>query len=170
MKVLFLDIDGVLASLDWLWATQGLKESNPDRYGYSFDPRCVKNLKYLFLTFPKLKIVISSSWKQDGLDNIKGMWKLRELPGEVIDITPKLNKKIGHPNKYKTPSRGEEIQAWLCLHPEVHNYVILDDDVDMLSNQKSRFVNTNSEFGVTAKDIFKVITIFNRKKNKKEVL
>jgi hypothetical protein len=32
--------------------------------------------------------VISSSWRTDGLDIMKDLWKYRDLPGEVIDVTP----------------------------------------------------------------------------------
>jgi hypothetical protein len=43
----------------------------------------------------------------------------------VIDKTPDLPGRL----------RGEEIEAWLALHPEVQVYAILDDESDMLAHQ-----------------------------------
>ena len=67
------------------------------------------------------------------------MWEFRGLPGEVIDITPNLT--YGHGLTTHTP-RGKEIQQWLDEHPEVTNYVIFDDDSDMLEHQMNNFICT----------------------------
>ena len=39
--------------------------------------------------------------------------------------------------------RGHEIQYWLDIHPEVTNYVILDDDNDFLDTQQKYFIQTS---------------------------
>jgi hypothetical protein len=67
------------------------------------------------------------------------MWDFRNLPGEVIGITPNLT--YGRGFSDHTP-RGVEIQQWLDEHPDVTNYVILDDDSDMLEHQMKNFVVT----------------------------
>jgi hypothetical protein len=43
---------------------------------------------------------------------------------------------------YDQIDRGHEIELWLKMHPEVSNYVIIDDDNDMLDNQRANFVRT----------------------------
>jgi len=42
---------------------------------------------------------------------------------------------------YNQIDRGHEIELWLKMHPEVSNYVIIDDN-DMLDNQGVNFVRT----------------------------
>lgn len=121
MKVIFLDIDGVL----------NVHMQKHDEYGAVFHPQFVENLKTI-IDKTGAKIVISSSWRHDGLDRMKAMWKDRNLPGEVIDITPYFN-------HYSI--RGLEIDKWNQEYkPE--NYVIIDDDSDMLPFQMGNFVCT----------------------------
>lgn len=122
MKVIFLDIDGVL--------NVHMQEPH-DQYGAIFHPQFVENLKTV-IDKTGAKIVISSSWRHDGLDKMQAMWKDRNLPGEVIDITPYFN-------HYSI--RGLEIDKWNQEYkPE--NYVIIDDNSDMLPFQKGNFVCT----------------------------
>lgn len=155
MRIIFLDIDGVLASFDYLRIISHLKEKNPDRYGYAFDLRCVKNLQWILNECPDVKIVISSSWKSMKINKLLDMWKIRDLPGEIIDITPDLLR-----TKIES-SRGDEIQEWLSKHSEVKSYVIIDDDSDMLLHQMDRFVKTDPIIGLTVKDSEKAIKILN---------
>lgn len=150
IRVMFLDFDGVLASFDYIRITSLLKEKYPDKHGYSFDPRCVKNLRWVLEECPGTKIVISSTWKGAGIDNLMDMWKVRNLPGEIIGITPDLVEK-----------RGKEIAAWLSENP-VDNYVIVDDDTDMLDVQMDNFVKTDPMFGLTVDDCNKIIKILGR--------
>jgi hypothetical protein len=71
-----------------------------------------------------------------------------------------------------TPSvgryRGHEIDAWLQEHPDVENYVILDDDSDILDHQMSHHVHTNGELGVTLEDIKAAAKILLVDENSKE--
>jgi hypothetical protein len=92
MKVLFLDIDGVLNSYDNrdvlgnLWNINKENKSR-DQFGVLFDERCVRWLKYI-IEETGCKIVISSTWRSRGLKTMQLMWEMRDLPGEVIDCTP----------------------------------------------------------------------------------
>ena len=70
---------------------------------------------------------------------------------EFIDITPSTIQR----------HRGTEIQMWLDAHPEVENYVILDDDTDMLDNQSDHFVQTSYEEGLNEETANKAISILN---------
>ena len=156
MKVIFLDIDGVL----------NLCYEGRDEYGSLFHPHLVDNLRRL-IDKTGAKIVISSTWRMSGLVIMKEMWIKRELPGEVIDITPNFMKHYG-----TTLCRGKEIDAYLKDHPEVESYVILDDDTDMEDHQLDRFVKTsgNSDhedcvdigYGLTKICTDKAIEILNR--------
>jgi hypothetical protein len=131
MKVLFLDIDGVLNSR----STTSFKNSL-----WPYDP-------YMAFMVGKIQldtgceIVLSSSWRWSE-DGVAAVRKLVNL----LDITPKLNL-----------SRGEEIQAWLDKHPEVTAYAILDDDRDMLKSQLPNCFFTTFETGLT-EDIALAVT------------
>jgi hypothetical protein len=133
MKIIFLDIDGVL----------NVYCEGRDQFGCTFHTNFVENLRNI-IDKTGAKIVISSSWRTDGLDVMKELWKYRDLPGEVIDVTPDSYYLIneGKFEFYDQVERGHEIQYWLDKHKEVTNYVIIDDDNDMLDNQRENFVRT----------------------------
>lgn len=96
-------------------------------------------------------IVISSSWKCMGLTELQKMWKDRNLPSKVIDITPDclsddvlLNADLTHMDDLY--NRGCKIKAWLAQHgKDVCRYVIIDDMDDILPEQQSHFVWTDPE-------------------------
>lgn len=128
MKAIFLDIDGVL----------NVYCESRDEYGCVFHDHLVDNLRWV-IDQTGAKIVISSTWRLSGEKAIMDMWDFRNLPGEVIGITPNLT--YGRGFSDHTP-RGVEIQQWLDEHPDVTNYVILDDDSDMLEHQMKNFICT----------------------------
>lgn len=127
MKVIFLDIDGVL----------NLCYPAHDQYGQIFHPHFVDNLKYI-IEETNAKIVISSTWRFSSLQNMLDMWKDRNLPGEVIGITPNFTMKYN-----TTLCRGKEIDAYLSQNKDIEKYVILDDDTDMEPHQLCNFVKTS---------------------------
>lgn len=118
MKIIFFDFDGVV-NVNYA--------GERDEFGQAFHPNFVENLKTI-IDQTGAKIVISSSWRKNGLSKMKAMWKHRNLPGEVIDTTCSLylkrdncirfynNKLNEHPtpkiNGYSIP-RGCEIDYWL---------------------------------------------------------
>lgn len=133
MKVIFLDIDGVL----------NVYPQGRDRFGSIFHQHFVDNLKKI-IDETGAKIVVSSTWRFAGLKIMQEMWDERSLPGEVIGITRDCNQLVGE-GKFEFfdhVERGHEIQEWLEDHPEIERYVILDDDNDMLENQRGNFVRT----------------------------
>lgn len=130
MKVIFLDIDGVLNVIG-----QGR-----DQYGALFHKHFEDNLNYI-INSTGAKIVISSTWRMSGLEEMQNMWKDRNLPGDVIDITPISRFLRDEELTFdERKERGNEIKTWLLEHPEIINYVILDDDTDMLDEQLPYFV------------------------------
>lgn len=154
MKVIFLDLDGVLNSNDYLCALNTLYEKNRaitgDQYGDLFDPRCVMWLE-IIIAQTDAEIVISSTWRRSGLQAMKDLWNHRKLPGKVVDITPRF------PNEV----RGFEIKMWLEDHPEVTDYVILDDNTDMLEGQKQSFVKCEANFGITLHTTVQAVKMLN---------
>jgi len=164
MKVLFLDIDGVLNTK--YWYTQMDRNTPKDKYGYAFDPNAVANLRRI-VEETGSDIVISSSWKCMGLSQMEDMWRDRSLPGRIIGITPNsvsdemlLNADIDSIELFHI--RGMEIKEWLAKHGKrVSNYVIIDDMDNMLPEQQSHFVQTNPEIGITKDDVERSITILN---------
>jgi uncharacterized protein len=118
MKVIFLDFDGVMDTeyYDHILAKEG-KPGN-DEYGIIFDPNSVKNLKYI-IDQTGADIVVTSSWKyMMSYQDFINMWKARELPGFVTDVTPNIH-------GYRC--RGDEIDAWLKECKSQCQYIILDD-------------------------------------------
>ena len=133
MKVIFLDIDGVLnhqKHYEWLMTTN--EPTLMQRvYPYSeFNPKSCQLLNEI-IKETDAQIVVSSSWRLDGEARLNALFKHFDLP-RIYSITPCLN-----------TARGIEIDAWLAAHPEVDKYIILDDDEDMNSEQLPFFIKTN---------------------------
>jgi len=134
MRVLFLDIDGVL-NTDRNFQKQG-KQSQP------FDPEAIAALNRV-LRETDAKIVVSSAWriKPEGWTEAAQLEWLKELlasegvKGEVVGFTPWLiigEKEEFAPGHFMYPSspRRDEIAAWLKDHPEVTSWVAVDDDFE----------------------------------------
>ena len=137
MKIIFLDIDGVLNV-----HSIGSKYER-DRFGHLFVQDFVDNLRFI-IDETGAKIVISSTWRMAGLEIMKELWEERGLPGEVIDITTNSYEIVqeGREEFYDRVERGHEIQEWIDSHSGIDSYVIIDDDNDFLPHQRSRFVRT----------------------------
>ena len=163
-KIIFLDIDGVLNTQDW--HSRMTKDTPRDEFGWAFDPVAVENLGHV-VKETGASIVISSSWKFLGLAKLREMWKIRNLPGTILDITPNtvsdevlLNANLDEMEL--GVCRGNEIKEWLSKHKgEVSNYVIIDDFDDMLPEQEDHVVLTDTLIGITEFDAEKAITILN---------
>jgi hypothetical protein len=67
---------------------------------------------------------------------------------------------------YEGVPRGKEINAWLSGQELPYNYVILDDNSDMLPDQKNNFINTSPFVGLTSHDAEEAIRILNDEQNK----
>jgi hypothetical protein len=158
-KIIFLDIDGVLNSekaylrgdckyVEWEWE-DGTKEHHQ-----SFCPVSKLYINHL-IKITGSKVVISSTWRHSGLDFMKKVWEIEEMAGEIIGITPSFR---GGVDGYTIP-RGCEIEKWLddkgfhhinwsvekqqdiVEKSGIENYIIIDDDSDMLYSQRNHFVH-----------------------------
>ena len=138
MKIIFLDIDGVLNRTDTR-DTRVVTEQEP--LPIPIEPACMARLCRL-IAETGAKVVISSSWRLFARWQDLGPALVRHgLVGDVIGETPDLanddvwleNWRVreGAPFKYEHLERGWEIREWLAAHPEVTGFVILDDCADM---------------------------------------
>lgn len=145
MKVIFLDVDGVINGI-WPMPENGMdperdelewKIWNEDNYRILSWP----NYKAIGLLNKLIKetearVVISSAWRSNvdvKQTRLQKTFKECGLECEIVGMTPYLS----------GASRGQEIYHWLLdTKLPVDKYVIIDDEDDMLYAQKKLFVKT----------------------------
>jgi len=150
-KIIFLDFDGVLNTEHYQGLLQYQGKPWQDEYGAFFDPKAVKQLKRI-IDATDADIVVESSWKYLGLDAMKELWKVRNLPGTIIDITPSLLGK----------NIGVEIASWLSKYAKQDiRYVIIDDEYVILDSQLPHFILTNPYEGITEEQANRAISMLN---------
>ena len=166
LKVVFLDIDGVLNSRESLRRRSKLsckRIINIDEIDYPAEPM-VSNLNKI-LKETNARIVVSSTWrllhpvfdtatekiKSLKSNSLESIFRNCGIQARIMDITPNI-KFGGH--------RGLDIEAWLKDN-KVERYVILDDTDEFFENQKPYFVQTTFEKGLTVELADKAIGILN---------
>jgi hypothetical protein len=186
MKIIFLDIDGVLNCELWYKQRFQILDRN-DAMGnhpfYEFAPFLVDRLNQI-IDQTQAKVVISSTWRINySIQELKDILTAVNFKGEIIDTTPHFYAKGSHDDKqinYTIP-RGCEIDWWLTNKGKfqrinwskniqedylnkslVKNYVILDDDSDMLYSQKEHFVKTDVYHGLKQEHVDQAIKILNQ--------
>lgn len=138
-RVVFLDIDGVLAPIHH-W----------DRYG-DLDPGCIRVLNEI-VAGAEADVVVSSTWRHGKtVTELQEMLEAAGFVGRVIDKTP-----IGALGA----GRSDEIASWLAEHA-VGGYVIIDDHGDM-GGLRSRLVLTHPAHGLQPADAPRAIEILKR--------
>ena len=160
IKVIFLDIDGVLNSEA---SCARNRAEHPDMLW--IDNPAPEHIKFLnrIIEQTGAEVVISSTWRK----GCSGLYMERLLEaygfrGHVLGSTPNLG-----------DYRGNEIQAWINRRnngrdwsmsmngpDEVESFVILDDDSDML-HLKPYLVQTDSQVGLTGDHAEHAIRILN---------
>ena len=162
-KYLFLDFDGVLNTTKYAKLLRKEGIDHYDEFGAMFDPKTISNLK-------GCKIVLSSTWRNEGWIRMQALWKDRNLPDELFSMTPILLS-----TTYKDAKSGEilsvpernakalEIQAWLHKYTTPpFQYVILDDENVFFHSQQEHLVQTDENNGLTTQKAYEAITILNR--------
>ena len=156
MKIVFLDIDGVLNSDDWYKSGEAKKAYEKTKVvsDYHFDPNAWKLVEKLLIE-TGAKIVLSSSWRNFTLEaTLKDFTgtNFEPLNKYIVDITPRTWDR----------HRGKEIKEFLkTTRLEVNQYVIIDDDSDMLPEQHNNFVKTDWFVGITEQDYINAKKILN---------
>lgn len=151
MKIIFLDIDGVLNGIEYV--------KNSGKFGVVVDPVRMELLKEI-VNSTGAEIVLSSSWREHwsstanhcdeiGLEINK---KFRAYKLYIYDKTPSLNFK-----------RNEEIKVWLSDYPGITHYVILDDIEFTDEYLLPHHIKTSDEAGgLTHEDFIKAIDILTK--------
>lgn len=163
MKVIFLDVDGVLTSEDYLNGVE-----------FDLSEEKIKLLKKI-VEQTNAKIVLSSSWKNKtrNFPVLENLLNKNDL--EIYDTTPEIKRirRINH--KYMDlpivnidSKRGEEINKWVLDHnPE--SFVILDDNLHNFDkfDLDKHLVQTNYyDGGLKEEHVEKALEILNNKKKK----
>jgi len=169
VKVLFLDIDGVLNSTRFMVerAKAGTWESaDPKDWTNMLDPIAVAILNRV-VGATGCKIVISSSWRvAHPFDHIGLFMRKAGFVGEVIGQTAQYVRISS--DVYG--GRSVEIVSWLTDHPEVESFAIVDDGSDAGIGMESRFVDTWLSVGLTNEDADRLIEILNARARHEEAL
>jgi len=127
MKVIFLDIDGVMITAN----------SSIGR----FDPTCVENLKQV-MDQTGAMIVVSSTYRSLGFERLKQLFETNGITNGLIGLTPMI--------PYGT--RGEEIKQYLeeaSLDPSTPiNHFVIVDDHDNMGELHPYLIQTNGTIGL----------------------
>jgi hypothetical protein len=140
MKVLFLDIDGVINHHGANWKTDH----------WPLDPYCAFLVGKIKLD-TDCEVVLSSSWRV----HPEGTAEVEKRVVPLLGKTPPswYLKETNHHSR-----RGEEIQKWLDSHPEVTCYAILDDEADAGEGHGRNFFRTSFYNGGLTEDIAQAVT------------
>lgn len=147
MKVIFLDVDGVLNNDFTTTRTKS---------GAEFvDDYLIERLKKI-IDATGATIIMSSSWRY-GLtcerhhdDFVELIEKLESHGVYVEDYTPTMN----------TAHKSVEIKQYLLDNPEIDRFVVLDDDeIELYPEQH---VETLNRYGLTDENVEEAIEILNK--------
>ena len=178
MKVIFLDVDGVIRHDLY----KGTKED------HGIDPEKLKLLKEI-IDKTEAKIVLSSTWRR-GIDqtgkihNKESYYILEkvlknhdieifsEIPRPVnIGDNPKNSISLGELAKIETNDndRARYIAMWLRLYPEVESFVILDDFGGWGKYNLEEYVVKTSQYngGLQKEHVEEAVNMLNNPKVKK---
>jgi hypothetical protein len=193
MKVIFLDIDGVMNSSVFYERRYKRRWLQPITYWYKFktyfkyifngfkhkgistcDYKSPKNYDKFSYKFNRLKketdpqkwewlsetcndgdykICISSVWK----NHFKNINDWRDA---LVKLGFKDDIFVGITGKMKE-LRGEEIKEWIGIAEDsyketIENYIILDDDSDMLPEQLNNFFHIDGYYGMSPNTTYKI--------------
>jgi len=141
-RVIFLDIDGVFNCVGSMMAF-GTPMMFDEVALCLFARLCEQT---------DAKIVVSSAWRIGrGLHGLREIFHVRgavAVSERIIDKTPSLQ-----------GVRGEEIACWSASNKH-GDYIIIDDDADMLPEQLPRFVQTSTLTGFRAPEYAAALHLF----------
>jgi hypothetical protein len=169
LRLLFLDVDGVLNDRDILVSASD-KSKARGQYNHRDHMADMIGAKYIervntLTDRAKADIVMSSTWRClfDSMPELREFFTSVGLKGKILGRTPR-----GFPGqKFSENSlRGLEIQAFLSAmtaQRDVESLVILDDNTDM-AHLKHRLVKTDGvKVALTDEDVEKAVKLFDTK-------
>lgn len=151
MKILFLDVDGVLNHR----AIYQPGNSAP------LCPHAIERLHQV-VAATGCSVVLSSTWRKEPrlVERLRG-------EGVLQAAHPDYRTKDRAPSRMRGSPflagglRGKEIAEWLSRHPEVARFAIVDDDADFLHGQMAYFVQTNFDTGLQNDHVERLVAILN---------
>ncbi|MBR6657666.1 MAG: hypothetical protein IKL18_05810 [Oscillospiraceae bacterium] len=161
MKIIFLDIDGVLNSDSW-----NQKHENEIKNGILVDEEKVKILSKLIKT-TGAKIVLHSGWRFWFDDSFLPIRKESEILMKLLnknnihfyDFTPDLTTEEIRKSKNFSKVKPNEILLWLKKHSDISSWVVIDD-LD-LNNKiiSDHQIKPDSKIGLSSSDIEKAVKL-----------
>lgn len=173
MKILFLDMDGVVNSHEsfHLNHVARLEEREKRGEGAEFAPEFCFPMGHIHAPLvARLNRIIAATNCQIV---ISSAWRIGHSPIEIGGYLAKkgfeyASKIIDRTGQDSINARGGEIQTWLDEHPEVTQYVILDDDSEDIigsyttKHHHDNFVKIDGWWGLQDPDVEKAINILNK--------
>ena len=162
MKILFLDIDGVL-------------NNNAPISGVSQSPTLYRHkvalLNHVLMETGAL-VVVSSAWRyliHRGEMNLAGLdWLLRShgmMAGRLAGVT-RADPPGGDHGEWGNPNeRGQQIADWLREHPGDHTYAVLDDLDLGITAAGHPFVQTDGKLGLGFSEVRQLMAILGERPN-----
>lgn len=152
MKLLFLDLDGVLC----LPPQYGSRFNTKEPFDL-FDSETVKNLNLILTEFPEIEIIISSDWQLYGLSKIENFFQKRGL----------IKNPLGYTHQFSDPfefrfREDQIIKTIEFLNPE---YSIVIDDMFLTFGKryvdKLKFFRTDENKGLDKEKTKEIILWLN---------
>lgn len=157
MKLIFLDIDGVLNSSTYFFSKEYLDETEHMsdaelmllEHPSNLDPTALKLINHI-VNESGAQVVMSSSWRMKY--SIEEWTEMMQKRGATFKIS-------GRTPKFSDTTRGTEIMDFInSMRNRPDSIVIIDDHSDM-DNLKKYLVLTNAKFGITMQDVEKALQI-----------
>ena len=136
MKVLFLDVDGVLVHSGSVEGGRASGEPCGSSFYYAaqVDPACGARVKRI-VEETGARIVVSSTWRRfeaqmSGLRRalLNAGFDRRTLREVLVGSTPTLGGTgLVTAIAQDRTERQMEVEAWLAQHPEITSYLVIDD-------------------------------------------
>lgn len=141
-KIIFLDIDGVMNSVD-------VRVRDPRGLVDFLEPACVATLNTIIAATGAV-VVISSMWRlSTPFPELVASFAAVGCTAQIVDITPDIDPRERH----------REVAAWLAEQAEPpHRFVVIDDDFDM-PDFPDRLVRTRKHFGLGARELPAVLAL-----------
>ena len=168
MKIIFLDVDGVLNNIHTI---DGLLGKN-----YLLEESKLQLLKQL-VDLSGAELVLSSHWRSGwsptspenvrrnriDIENSQGYFM---LCAEMNDFGLNFLSEIP---RFFDKKREDEINYWITNWPgkQIKEYVILDDEARYFSQDNKHLVLTSIDIGLTQKDVDKALRILKAKEKKR---
>lgn len=154
MKVIFLDVDGVLNSTQGnIYHNRFPEDDYHEQHDY-WDPIAVSNLLYLTEEHQDIKFVISSTWrKYNSLEKLQSFFSAHGFRSDIVLDKTVIDDRI----------RGEQVQQWLNdnKHLDISHFVIIDDDADMGKYLNTvHFIRTSHHEGLIFRQVEEVLKYF----------